>query len=172
VEARPRDSLNSLVPVVPTNTTTTPSFLIANPSLILPGAASFSDHYSAGGLSKYSLLALLSTPLPIPKLVEIGAKAFTFVNLGGLGSADLYSNLSPSASTKQQTEQSHQNVSPPIKAFLPLSLLGTCRVSVGAGVMIPVASIGRLEFTYSVPLVKEPRDQLKKYQIGLGVTIN
>lgn len=104
---------------------------------------------SLGGISKCSLLGLAAVPLPVPALAKLGAKIFGFLNFGGIG---------------ETTGASFANAANP--------LFGQIRLSAGAGVVVPVANVARLELTYAVPLLKSSTDAVKPFQIGVGVTIN
>jgi outer membrane protein assembly factor BamA len=103
---------------------------------------------SLGGVSKCSLLGIAAVPLPVPVLARLGAKLFGFINFGGIGETKLplFSSANP--------------------------LFGQIRLSAGAGVVVPVSNIARLELTYAIPLLKSSTDAVKPFQIGVGMTIN
>ena len=91
-----------------------------------------------GGGARCSLLALLSVPVPIHALATNGLRAFAFLNFGSLGSADYWG-------------KNHQRSTMASRAG---PLFGYMRASVGGGVVMPIASAARVEFTYSLPLLK------------------
>lgn len=132
-------------PPKPASSTTLslPRWPLASPDLISPSGPSL------GGISKCSLLGVAAVPLPVPALATLGAKLFGFINFGGLGetrNSSFTNSLNP--------------------------LFGQIRLSAGAGIVVPVSSIARLELTYAVPLLKSTTDATKPFQIGVSMTIN
>jgi outer membrane protein assembly factor BamA len=114
------------------------------------GAGALSD--SLGGDARFNLLATLSVPVPVPQLATM--RAFVFANAGaisnlnsGLMNSGIYSGLVPT---------------------FPSQL----RASVGGGFSASFADSIRMECTYAIPVLKAPQDQLKSFQLGVGVTIN
>jgi len=98
---------------------------------------------SLGGDVKYTLLAKLVAPLPIPVLNATGFKFQAFANAGNL--------LSWTSRTR---------------AFLAES-----RLSLGVGVLLSLGGMARLEANYAVPVRKNPSDVEQRWQIGLATNI-
>ena len=114
------------------------------------------DGASMGGVSKCSMLLALSVPVPVETLARAGARAFGFINMGGIGQTSVYDPVHLLAKRPS-------SLSP---------LFGSLRVSAGGGFALPLGQTARLELTYSVPLVKSTSDVVKPFQIGVGMTIN
>lgn len=100
-----------------------------------------------GSLSRGSLIAALSVPIPVVDIAKAGGRAFVFANVGGLGGADCPGTVAGS------------------------SVFGAPRVSIGGGFAFNFASQARIEVTYSVPVHCTPRDQINTFQFGIGLTI-
>lgn len=118
---------------------------------IIPAHQSTGDAHptdSLGGDLRSTLLATLSVPVPVPLLAKSQLRAFTFINLGMISSLSRVSSSAPAFG------------------------LGALRASVGGGFSLAAAESIRLETTYAIPILSAPQDQLKKFQIGVGVTIN
>ena len=105
---------------------------------------------SLGGDHKSSVLAALSIPVTVPILAKNNARAFVFFNGGHIGI-------------------SNASVGNRINAY-PWG--GFIRASIGGGFSVSVADSMRLEMSYSIPIVKAPHDQVKSFQLGVGVGIN
>lgn len=116
------------------------------------------DGASLGGVSKCTLLASLSVPLPVESLARTGATAFGFVNFGGVGSPSIY-------------DFNHRHGVASIDNEKPL-LFGAMRMSLGCGVAVPLGSAARLELTYALPVLRASTDVTKPFQIGVGMTVN
>jgi outer membrane protein assembly factor BamA len=112
-----------------------------------------------GGTTRCTLVTALSFPFPISALAKAGARVFVFGNAGGLGNG-IY----------EDNEIKKVSIFLPKPSMQPI--FGIMRASVGTGVVIPIATAARLEFTYSMPFLKLSDDFTKQFQIGVGVTIN
>lgn len=131
---------------------------------------------SLGGDTRSSFLAALSVPIPLPSGnndQEINSRqtqlrAFVFANAGSLGNLSSWSTHSASASSSIPTGD---NAGPdPEKKNSPF--FGFVRASVGAGVSLAVADTVRVEASFSFPLVYSKQDNLKSFQLGVGLSMN
>jgi outer membrane protein assembly factor BamA len=102
-----------------------------------------------GGLTRLSLVAMLTTPFPILFPSSENLKSFTFMNAGLLLPHSFFP-LAPLSAT-------------PLRPFL--------RVSSGVGLSYALGP-ARLELTYTLPLILAPHDNVKSFQLGLGMSMN
>lgn len=110
-----------------------------------------------GGCSTASFTSILSVPLPFMKKETEGIRPFLFYSAGMLGDPSYWVN----ALNRQEANVGGN------------SIFGPLRVSVGGGVSMSMAGgLGRLEMTYSLPLMKGNSDVSRGFQLGVGVTIN
>ncbi|GMI14704.1 hypothetical protein TrLO_g12515 [Triparma laevis f. longispina] len=98
-----------------------------------------------GGEVYHNASFQLSTPFPHPVIEEMGGRVFCFTNFMAL------SNLKDVASIK--------------------AVKDSTRVSVGAGVAVPLASLGRLEASWSKVLRKGEGDLVQPMQFGLNFCV-
>jgi outer membrane protein assembly factor BamA len=116
---------------------------------------------SLGGDLKATAFAALSVPVPVPILASSKMRAFVFANAGAL-----HCLQGTGAGAGHRGDSTSNGVS------AAGNVLQAVRASVGGGISVAVGDIGRLEATYSVPLLKAPQDQTKGFQIGIGMSIN
>lgn len=110
-----------------------------------------------GGCSTASFTSILSVPLPFMKKETEGIRPFVFYSAGMLGDPSYWVD----ALNRQEANVDNDNI------------FGPLRMSIGGGISMSMAGgIGRLEATYSLPLVKGNYDVSKGFQLGVGVTIN
>ena len=132
---------NSHLPVV-TDSASSP----ASPTAAAADRIVQDQHVSSpalGGTTKCSLVGMITAPIPLRSLANSGAKCIGFVNFGGVGSGPL---------------------------SLGKPLFGDIRMAAGAGVLLPLMNF-RLEATYSAVVVSSQQDEVKPFQIGLGLSI-
>lgn len=110
------------------------------------GGSQFGD--PLGGISKSSLLFLLSVPIPLVSLAQNNGRAFMFINAGSIGSPNYWA-------TKEKS-----------------NIFGSPRVSVGGGLSFAFGSAARIECTYTIPLLKNDNDIVKPFQLGVSLSIN
>ena len=117
---------------------------------------------SLGGVSRASLAAIASVPLAIPSLAKSGARVFFFANAGSIGESSAWNGmLRRSPELRALSKESNAS-----------GLFGSPRVSFGCGLIIPVADMIRLEFTYSIPFVRSDVDSVKPFQVGFGLDLS
>lgn len=110
---------------------------------------------AVGGLTKITLLGLVSAPIPFFGLDEQGFRSFLFVNMGSLGQGQWLAPTNGSYDWQQQWR----------------GLFGVPRASVGGGISWNFANQMRVECTYALPLVVGEEDRLKQVQLGIGLTL-
>lgn len=130
-------------------------------SLSLPLGTPSSPGDSLGGTTKSSLLLLASVPVPFDSLRKATMRAFCFANIGSIGHGSLYSFL---PAIKAEREKMGEKETQPF--------FGYARASVGTGLSISFSKMIRVEMTYSMPLLKNSQDQVKPFQLGVGLSIN
>ncbi len=133
-------------------------------SLVAGGPSALTRSSDAlGGVSKLSLTALFSVPLPFRDASEqlTGIRCIAFVTAGGMGSPAFWSRFC----ANKAAGVSYKN------AFS--SLFGPApRVAVGGGLSIGFSQMARMELTYSIPLVRVESDVTRPFQIGFGLSIS
>ena len=119
---------------------------------------------SLGGISKASLSAVFSVPLPFRDLAHVldGVRAIGFVCVGSMGS--------PAFWPRWRHNRDCGN-DPRLGALPGLPLFGMPRVSVGGGLCLALNGNMRLELTYSVPVTKTRHDLVRPFQLGIGWTV-
>lgn len=105
-----------------------------------------------GGISKSSLLLLLSVPIPIASFAQNSGRAFMFFSSGSIGSPYYWAT-------------SHKNIE-------KSSIFGSPRLSVGGGLSFAYGSSARIEGTYTIPILKGNNDVVKPFQLGVSLSIN
>lgn len=109
-------------------------------------AGSVSGSDSLGGLTKLSLLAALTIPIPFKWEVSKDMKAMAFINLGSIGDG----------AARQSLDRPY---------------FGYPRASLGTGLVYSLMNNIRLEATYSIPFVKSQHDKTKPFQLRFGLSI-
>jgi len=133
---------------------------------------------SMGGDSRSSFLAALSVPIPLTsgaKSASGGAqlRAFVFVNGGSLGNSSYWKLSSVALANSRRLSEAPPTAQPAVSLQgRAMPLFGYLRASTGAGLSLSLADSVRLELCYSVPLFHARQDNLKAFQLGLGLTIN
>jgi outer membrane protein assembly factor BamA len=129
-----------------------------------------------GGISKFTMSAVISVPLPLRDVAEKSAdvRALTFVTVGSMGSPAFWARWRHNRDVQQQAQeqaQAHSDGRGASAALPALPIFGIPRVSVGAGICGVINGGLRLELTYAVPLLRTPYDQVSPFQLGFGMTI-
>jgi len=119
---------------------------------------------SLGGISKASVSAVFSVPLPFKDLTHVldGVRAIGFVCVGSMGSPAFW----------PRWRHNRDCGNDPQRGALPcLPMFGMPRVSVGGGLCLALNGNMRLEMTYSVPVARTRHDQVRPFQLGIGWTV-
>jgi len=119
---------------------------------------------SLGGVSKASLSAVFSVPLPFKDLTHVldGVRAVGFICVGSMGSPAFW---------PRWRHNRDCGGDPALGALPALPVFGLPRVSVGGGLCLALNGNMRLEMTYSVPVTKTRHDQVRPFQLGIGWTV-
>ena len=153
--------------------TTTSSFSPLTALNIGGGASALTSPTDAlGGISRLSLTALFSVPLPVRNAADKleGIRAFVFCTAGGLGSPNFWSKFCSANQTRANQGAGGSNGKAPSPSLS--GLFGAPRVSLGGGLSIAFTQMARMEISYSVPLISAKSDVTKAFQIGFGFTIS
>ena len=111
------------------------------------------------------------------------ARAFIFINAGsiGMGNQSLESEKKsdhiPSPSSGQHGDKDGKQM----KGFSrswgshgahEIPFFGYLRASIGAGISLTLSPAVTLEATYSIPVLKASHDNLKPFQLGVGLSLS
>jgi outer membrane protein assembly factor BamA len=132
---------------------------------------------SLGGNSRSSLLIGLSVPCPIPVLANSQMRAFLFCNMGSIGRNHLMhatnnhnSDNNGDSNNNNHNSNSNNSDNPFQSSSYSLPWFGYVRVSLGGGILVHLSERVRFESTYSIPVVRADHDNIRPFQIGVGLT--
>lgn len=115
------------------------------------------------------------------------ARAFIFINAGsiGMGNQSLESEKNsdhiPSPSSGQHGHGNGDGGGNQMKGFSrswgsygahEIPFFGYLRASIGAGISLTLSPAVTLEATYSIPVLKASHDNIKPFQLGVGLSLS
>jgi hypothetical protein len=77
-----------------------------------------------------------------------------------------------SRSSSESSSESSSVSSSSYQRERSMPFFGYARASIGTGLSVTFSQMVRVEMTYSVPLLRSNQDQLKAFQLGVGLSIN